>query len=436
MGSEPGSWPGESGSGDQGDLHQPAHARSQEAPAGRISAEEPGAGPARAGKTRRRRRIVLWVSGVAVACVAVAGATAYLGYRHLNGNLHVRNIGGLVGPQPVNVHPRAENILVIGSDSRAGTIGYGSSHVYTTAQSDTMMIVHIAASRKWAEVVSIPRDSWVHIPSCDVGNGHKSEPTDFKINESFATGSLHGDQATGAACTIKTLELNTGLRIDHFVAVNFAGFKDMVDALGGVEVCTRQPIADQKAKLYLPAGHHVLMGPQALAYVRARYSIGNGSDLERIGRQQAFMSSLASRAKSELYHPVAIYRFLDAATKSITIDSGLGGITGLYNLAGKLRSMPTSDLEFITVPTYPRSLVDPTDVANVMWQEPQTTAIFSSLRDDVPWGSVAAGQPAGTHGATPQVSPAQSAASGAQATPSPRPSVTVTTRTASQNICN
>ena len=190
---------------------------------------------------------------MAAAVVAAVALTMYLGYRHLNGNIRVRNIGRLVGTQPVAPHPRAQNILVLGSDSRAGTNGqYGNAHVYVTAQSDTLMIVHIAASRRWAEVVSIPRDSWVHIPSCDVGNGQWSAPTNFKINESFALGSLHGDQASGAACTIRTVERDTGLRINHFVAINFGGFKDMVNALGGVEVCTRQPIADQKAKLYLP----------------------------------------------------------------------------------------------------------------------------------------------------------------------------------------
>ncbi|MGE5290260.1 MAG: LCP family protein [Micromonosporaceae bacterium] len=380
------------------------------------------------------------MSGVAAACVGAAALTVYTGYRHLNGNIHVRDIGRLVGSQPPAPHPRAENILVIGSDSRAGTHGYGNPQIYATAQSDTMMIVHIAASRKWAEVVSIPRDSWVHIPSCDMGNGQRSAPTEFKVNDSFTMGSLHGDQATGAACTIKTLELNTGLRINHFVAVNFEGFKDMVNALGGVEVCTRQAIADQKAKLYLPAGYHLLKGTQALAYVRARYSLGDGSDLERIGRQQAFMSSLASRAKSKLYNPIAIYRFLDAATKSVTIDSRLGGITGLYNLAYKLRSMPTSKLTFITVPTYPRSLIDPSDTANVMWQQPTTTAIFNSLRDDVPWQGVAAGRPASVKSGAPSVSPSistpQAVASSTPAHGIPQPSPTVTTRMASQNICN
>jgi len=379
-----------------------------------------------------RRRIVAWVSVIVTLALGVAALIVYLGYRHLNGNIRVRNIGGLVGAQPVDLHPGAQNIAVIGDDSRAGTNGqYGNPPDYAAGHSDTLMIVHIAASRKWAEVISIPRDSWVHIPSCDMGGGERSAAEDFKINDAFTLGSTHGDEARGAACTIRAVERNTRLRISHFVVISFAGFKDMVDALDGVDVCTRQPIADAKAKLYLPAGRHVLHGNQALAYVRARYSLGDGSDLGRISRQQAFMSSLASRARSKLYNPISIYRFLDAATKSLTIDSGLGGIGGLYNLASTLKNMPTSKLTFITVPTYPRSLVDPTDTANVMWQQPQTQRIFASLRGDVPWQR----HPAGTEAATARMSPKPGTTPRTGRTATPQPSPSTTGRTANQNIC-
>lgn len=364
--------------------------------------------------------------------VAAGAMTVYLGYRHLNGNIRVRDIRRLVGAQPKDLHPRAENIAIIGSDSRAHTNGqFGSPHVYAAGHSDTLMILHIAADRKWAEVVSIPRDSWVHIPSCDMGNGRRSPPTNFKINEAFTLGSMHGDKAGGAACTIRTVERNTGLRIHHFAVINFAGFSDMVNALGGVEVCTRQRIADPKAKLYLPAGRHMLMGHQALAYVRARYTLGNGSDLERISRQQAFMSSLATRAKSELYNPISIYRFLDAATKSLTIDSSLGGIAGLYGLARTVKNLPTSRLRFITVPTYPRSLIVPSDTANVMWKQPETRTIFESLREDVP----AQGSTSRKQAAAAAISPESSSSPGTLPAATARPPATAAGRSASQNIC-
>jgi hypothetical protein len=162
----------------------------------------------------------------------------------------------------------------------------------------------------------------------------------------------------------------------------------MVNALGGVEECNTTPINDPKSNLHLSAGHHLLHGFVALAYVRARYTLGDGSDLERIGRQQAFMSSLVERVKSKLLNPIAIYHFLDAATKSITIDSQLGGIHGLYNLAMSVRNLPASQVTFLTLPTYPRQLVVPTDTANVLWTQPEDSTIFQDFRDDIPVSTV------------------------------------------------
>src|SRR5262245_30782597 len=158
----------------------------------------------------------------------------------------------------------------------------------------------------------------------------------------------------------------------------------MVRALGGVSECNSTPIDDPKSGLHLKAGHHWLNGWQALGYVRARYSLGNGSDIERIGRQQAFMSALVDRVRTKLLNPMAIYHFLDAATKSITIDNELGGIKGLYDLAASVRNLPPNRVTFFTLPTYPRSYVDPTDTADVMWTQPQTSLIFQAFRDDVP----------------------------------------------------
>src|SRR5262252_5233626 len=334
----------------------------------------------------RRRKILAWTAGTVAALLVIAVLGVYFVYRHLNANLHQVDISGVLGSQPVDLHPQAENILVLGSDTRIGQgRGYGPSADLNTDHSDTLLIVHIAADRKWADIMSIPRDSWVSIPACKMGNGKTSSATTFKINEAFTLGNLDGNKTVlGVACTVRTVEADTGIRIDHFVVVNFAGFRDMVTAVGGVPECNTKPINDPLSGLHLGAGHHLLRGWRALAYVRARYTLGNGSDLERIGRQQAFMSSLVDRAKSKLLDPVAIYRFLDAATKSLTIDNHLGGLKGLYNLATSLRSLPPSRVTFFTVPTYPRSYVDPTDTADVMWTQPQTSLIFRAFRDDVP----------------------------------------------------
>jgi LCP family protein required for cell wall assembly len=405
----------------------------------------------------RRKILVVGASSLAVLLVAVT-CTGYLMLRHFNGNLQQADIRGLLGAQPVDTHPQAENILVIGSDSRQGlSKAYGSGLV--TDQSDTMMIIHIPADRKWAEVMSIPRDSWVNIPACEMSNGQMSAPTQFKINSAFATGNLNGNNtALGVACTVRTIEQDTAIYIDHFIVVNFTGFESMVAALGGVYECNPTPINDPNSGLHLAAGTHLLTPKQALGYVRARYTLGNGSDLERIGRQQAFMSSLISRVKSELLDPVAIYRFLDAATKSLTIDSQLGGITGLYNLGQSLRSIPTDKIAFFTIPNYPRGEEVPGDTANVLWTQPEDSAIFSSFVNDVPASSSLFNPaPAATSSGSPLVEPSASGsatssaastpASSAAAPPSPSasdsgsPSASDTSppalqgRTASQSIC-
>src|ERR1700760_3818080 len=345
-----------------------------------------------------RKKILIWGSASLALLLIAVTSSGYVLFRHFDANLQQDDIRGLLGAQPVNLHPQAENIMVIGSDSRQGlSKAYGSGLV--TDQSDTLMIIHIPADRKWAEVMSIPRDSYVNIPACKMGNGQMSAPQQFKINEAFALGNLDGNHTTlGIACTVKTLEKDTGIYIDHFISVNFTGFKDMVAALGGVYECNPTPINDPNSNLHLTAGTHLLSPTQALGYVRARYSLGDGSDLERIGRQQAFMSSLISRVQSKLLDPVAIYRFLDAATKSLTVDSQLGGVTGLYDLAQSLRDIPRSKIAFFTVPNYPRSEVVPSDTANVLWSQPEEGKIFASFRDDVPASSSLFGSSDGSPG--------------------------------------
>src|SRR6201998_1522247 len=306
-----------------------------------------------------RRKILIWGSStLALLLVAVSG-TGYVMLKHFNANIQQDDIVGLLGDQPVNTHPQAQTILVLGSASRQGlSKAYGSGLV--TDQSDTLMIIHIPADRKWAEVMSIPRDSWVNIPSCEMGDGQMSSPIQYKINEAFAIGNLDGNNTKlGVACTVKTIEQDTGIYINHFIAVDFTGFEDMVAALGGVYECNPTPINNPNSNLRLSAGTHLLPPPQALGYVRARYTLGDGSDLARIGRQQAFMSSLVSRVKSELLDPIRIYKFLDSAPESLTIDSQLGGVTGLYDLGESLRSIPSSKIAFFTIPNFPRGDVVP-----------------------------------------------------------------------------
>ena len=389
-----------------------------------------------------RRKIIAFGAGFLALVLIGVTATGYEVLHHFNTNIQQDDISGLLGAQPVNTHPQAENIMVIGSDSRDGlSASYGAGLV--TDQSDTLMIIHIPANRQWAEVMSIPRDSYVNIPACTMGNDQLSSPTQFKINEAFAIGNLDGNQTKlGVACTVKTVEQDTGIYINHFIVVNFTGFENMVAALGGVYECNPTPINDPNSNLHLAAGNHLLTPAQALGYVRARYTLGDGSDLERIGRQQAFMSSLISRVRSELYNPLAVYRFLDAFTKSLTIDTQLGGITGLYDLGQSLRGIPSSKIAFFTLPNY----TDPTATANILWTQPEDNQIFASFRDDVPASSSLFGASTTTSASKPTSKPTSKSASTSTAghtlstspSPSASPSgspLTIPARTANQSIC-
>jgi LCP family protein required for cell wall assembly len=323
-----------------------------------------------------------WTGGVLAVLLLGAGGTGAWLYQRLDGNINAGEIDNKIGQdRPANLSPGAKNILVVGSDSRAGANAkYGKD--LETMQSDTLMVLHVAANREWGAVVSLPRDSWVQIAACDRGDGTTSKPHRFKINAAFAIGGAKGDVGGAAACTIKTIEQNTGLRIDHFLSVDFQGFKDMVNALDGIEVCPEHAIHDKKAHLDLEVGCQTVKDEQALGYVRTRYSVGDGSDIGRIGRQQEFMQALAAKAQDKLTNPGALYDVLDSATKSVTTDPALAGIEPLVDLASSVKGIPEDRLTFLTVPNYPRELDVPTDKANISWQYPQAQDLFTALAKD------------------------------------------------------
>jgi LCP family protein required for cell wall assembly len=326
---------------------------------------------------RHRWRRVLAVAAVVMGLLVVAGATgAYLIYRDLNNNItraDVINSEYLGTDRPTKVVESSAaqqplNILVMGSDTRAGQgRGFGQAQ---GARSDTTMIVHIPADRSRLEVVSIPRDTVVDIPSCKTSTG-QSAPLRDRFNAAFSTG--------GPGCTIKTVEQNTGVFIDHFVVVDFRGFENMVNALGRIRVCLNEAVNDPKSKLNLPAGYSEVDGEQALAYVRARY-IGNGSDISRISRQQAFASSVVSKVTSAgtLLNPAKLLAFLRAATKSITTDPQLGSLNQMRLLAQQLRSIPPKDITFVTTPW----LVNPDDPNTVVWDPGKIDALWAALKND------------------------------------------------------
>ncbi|MER8188234.1 LCP family protein [Kitasatospora sp. NPDC094015] len=332
--------------------------------------------PAREGGGRRsflRRHWLALTAGVLAAVLLVGGTLAWLAYRKLNGNIRTDTVTGPLlehesdRPTPAG---SAENILLIGSDDRSGdNSAYGSTG---GQRSDTVILLHLSADGHRATAVSIPRDVMVTMPPCDLPDGSRSRGGLLQFNLAFEIG--------GPACTIRTVEQLSGIRIDHHLILDFSGFKRMVDAVGGVEVCVATAIHDQDAKLDLAAGRQVLQGEQALGYVRARESLGNGSDTDRMGRQQQFLAALIRKVQSQgvLLNPTKLWPLLDAATSSITADPGLSRLGALYDLAQRLRAMPSSAIVFLTTPRRPYRYNANRDE----FVQPQTDQLFAALRAD------------------------------------------------------
>lgn len=291
------------------------------------------------------------------------------------------------------------NILIMGSDSRAGSNGsYGD---VKGARSDTTLLVHIYEGRNAATVVSIPRDSFVEIAGCKMLNGETSLPYKTKFNAAFAIG--------GPICTVKTVEKLTNIRINNFVVVDFEAFKKVVDAIGGVQVCLTSPAYDPivpgkgGSGLDLPAGYSNITGEQALAFVRARESLGDGSDLGRISRQQEFIASMirGMMNKGLLTNPAMIYRVLSVVTSSITTNSEFASIKALQDFALSLGSLKPGKINFVTTP------YEIVEKGNVGWTT-EADELWAALRMDQPWPA-----PAVT------ISPSPGTSLSPSATPSP-----------------
>ncbi|ANJ07859.1 LCP family protein [Streptomyces parvulus] len=339
-----------------------------------------GASASGAGLKRRRRRRRLGRAGIAVAVLAAgAGGVGWAVYAKLSGNITsdeaaAAELARYERERPTALVRGAQNVLLIGSDSRAGDGNARYGRDSGTERSDTTILLHLAAGRDSATAVSLPRDLMLDVPGCRGRDGSRTEPVFAQFNYAFAAG--------GSACSIRTVEKLTGVRVDHHVVVDFQGFKKMVDALDGVEVCLREPVDDKDAGLRLPAGRVTLDGEQALGYVRARKSLGDGSDTDRMDRQQRFLGALVNKVQSNgvLLNPVKLYPVLDAATSSLTTDPNLASLRGLYDLVRGLRDVPTERVQFLTVPREAYS-GDPNRDQLV---QPDAGRLFARLRTDEP----------------------------------------------------
>ncbi|WP_062213065.1 LCP family protein [Demequina oxidasica] len=351
---------------------------------------------ARHGTTAPRHRVltgVLWgVAAIAGFAVAYAGTNFYL----LQSSLTTKDVASLYNPNPdATGDPAADgppldgsagndvNILLMGSDTREGEENEEIGGDVAGMRSDTVIVMHISADRERIDFMSIPRDSRVAVSDCTMFDGTIKRGWTGKFNIAFANGGENGDPAEAAACTMQTVTDLTGIKLDHYAVVDFAGFEQMIDAIDGVPMCIPNDIDSKKAKLSLEAGPQVLDGKTALAFARARTGEGlpGGTDLGRIDRQQELLMNVLRKAlgTNMLTDVGGMTQFVKAGAQALTMDPDLGNVKYILGLAYSLRGIDTANITFATVPwAYPGD-----NNGDVVWT-PDADIMFAQIVADEP----------------------------------------------------
>ncbi|WP_328914862.1 MULTISPECIES: LCP family protein [unclassified Streptomyces] len=336
---------------------------------------------------KRKRSKKRWITAIVVSFVVLVAGAAGAVYLKLNANIDTFDAAGLSKDRPKAAQADANgdkpvNVLLIGSDSRSGeNAKLGGAKSGPIGRSDTTIVLHIYPDHKHAVGISIPRDSLVEIPKCLLPDGSWSpDQPSAMFNSAFSV----GDTAKGnPACTQNTVEKLSGLRIDHTMVVDFAGFAAMTSAVHGVEVCVPNDIHQgdlnpnlrYKGSVVLSKGMQNLSGQKALDYVRIRHGIGDNSDVGRMLRQQAFLSALISKVKGEGMDPTTLLPLANAATSSLTVDPGLGTAAKLVSFGLSLKNIDLKNIQFITAPwKYAGARID--------LVHPDVDDLFAELRAD------------------------------------------------------
>ncbi|MGI5338305.1 LCP family protein [Streptomyces sp. CA-181903] len=342
--------------------------------------------PSGGGRPPRRRaiRIVRWTALCLAILVLGASAAGYVYYQHLNGNIRKGklNLGDkqLDRSVPNAAGQRPLNILLLGSDSRSGkenqNLGGAREDADRPGLADVQMLVHVSADRSNMSVISVPRDTRVTIPKC-------TDPADGKVYQETSSQIINTSlQNGGPGCTVATWEELTGIPIDHFMMIDFAGVVSMADAVGGVPVCVKSNIRDDKSGLRLEKGTHTIKGEQALQWLRTRHGFEDGSDIGRTHAQHLYMNSMVRQLKSgsRLSDPGQLTDLAESATKAVTVDKDLGSVKKLYDLGNDIKRVPSARITMTTMPW----VQDPQDPdAHVIPKKGDADKLFSLVRNDI-----------------------------------------------------
>ncbi|MBF4461552.1 MULTISPECIES: LCP family protein [unclassified Rathayibacter] len=375
------------------------------------------------------------VGVVSAVCVVAIAVSMIAGSARASVDL---DIGSTAGPVPeIGAIEGGVNILLAGSDSAQGSAA-GAYGDRSENLNDVTMLMHISQDHSTVEVISFPRDMYVPIPSCtDPTTGAVSDPLrSSKINTSLSYG--------GLACTVKTVEQLTGLKIPYAALIQFQGVIEMSNAVGGVDVCVASPIQDEYTGLSLDAGTHTLVGAEALAFLRTRHGVGDGSDLTRISSQQVYLSSLVRKVKSAstLSNPVSLYGLAKAAVSNMQLSTSLENVNTLVSIGLAVKDVDLSKVVFVQYPTYIKG-------DGVYPSEAAATTLNSALLADQPisltgttgGGSESTNTPAATGAPAPADTSTSTPTDSASAAPSTAPDGPVTLpsdvsgQTAQQETC-
>lgn len=340
-----------------------------------------GGGAGGGGRRRGKRRLLRWFGIVLSLLILATAGAGYWYYEHLNGNLTKDdlNLGDSKldksGPNAKGQTPM--NILLLGSDSRqsAKNVKLGGAHADRDRPplADVQMLLHVSADRSNMTVLSIPRDTRTTIPKCTDPHGGKVYPQSAdRINATLQRG--------GPGCTVATWEEMTGVPIDHFMMIDFAGVVSMADAVGGVPVCVSDNVYDPQSKLRLRKGRSVVHGEQALHWLRTRHGFGDGTDIGRARAQHMYMSAMVRQLKqgTKLSDPGKLRGLAEAATDALTVDKGIGSVKKLYDLGDDLKRVPTKRITMATMPWQYAS-----GGSYVVPKEGDADHTFSLIRHDV-----------------------------------------------------
>jgi len=364
-----------------------------------LAGERPAAAAPLVGGRSGRRRLRLTVT-VLVAVLVLALSVVFGGYAYYDAKLTRVSIPGLgqVFGSVVSAPPSAgENFLLVGSDTRAFAGGQafqappGSADFVAGARSDTVILLHLPIGGAKPTVVSFPRDTYVHLPAFTDRKGKTTAAHPAKLNEAFSIG--------GPALLTQLIEQLTGLRLDHYVQVDFGGFRSIVDAVGGLSLCVGTSRHDHDSQDSLTAGTHPdVTGAQALAFVRDRKGLPGG-DLDRIKDQQYFLAQLLHKVLSAgtLADPARLTGLLSAVVADLTVDQGFG-LSQMTTLGSRLRHLDAAHVTFATLPVLSSAavrVVHGLRVDVVLLDPARTAQLFAGLHDGTghPAPGAAAGQP-------------------------------------------